>query len=841
MIAGRTHPDIARREGERYRVMLERRVLELGLGDHVEFDDRFLSIDGLADLLASTDVFVTPYRNREQIASGALTFALASGCPVVSTPYWYAQDMLASGAGALVPVRRPGGVGRCGLPLRRRSRGAVGGARGVAAGGLVACVAGGRESHGLRARGGAQACASPPALRGRRAPADDAAHRPPADAGGRRRDHPARVRDDPEPGHRLLRRRRRPARPGGARACPSRARSSTGRRSSIGRWRFCARPRARAGCTTSWATTGAGSTSLTSATTSAARSGRSARFSAPPGFRRSSSRPDRCSKSSSGACPASCRSEPPPTRCSASRVSTPTGSTSARGACSSVASTSSRPPTRESASDEWSWFEDRLSYDNARLAQALVVGASALERDDETALGLESLRWLGDQCGLAEDRLRLPGHHGRRRASRRPEPATSNRSTLRRSSRPSSPRLRSRGDPEHGARASRAFEWFLGRNRLDRPLYDFATGGCSDGLGSDDVNTERGGRVDARVPPRGADPRGHRGPVQRPPRVRTGRGDVSDPELFRRDPANPILTADDWPYPVNAVFNPAAVVVGDETVLLARVEDRRGSRTSRSLAPPTASTVGRWTESRCLRPQADTPSEQWGFEDPRIIWIEELEPFRDHVHRVRPRRPRGLPSRDRGLQQRRALRDRPPAGGQERRAPSPSNRRPLGALPPSEDRVRRRPRRDLRSRDPPIWSAGAPPSPCSNRVRAPGGTRSASDSARRRCVPTTAGSSSTTASRRPCPATSTGSASRCSTWPSRRESCGVFRRGSSPRRRPTSGRETSPTSSSRAGSSTSREAASSGSTTGQPIPRSVSPPPSSTRCSRPCSRRRSGG
>ena len=121
-IAGRTHPDIAHREGERYRLMLERRVLELGLGDHVEFDDRFLSIDELSDLLAATDVFVTPYRNREQIASGALTFAIAAGCGVVSTPYWYAQDMLASGAGRLVPFDDPAGARRCGLRLHRAAR-----------------------------------------------------------------------------------------------------------------------------------------------------------------------------------------------------------------------------------------------------------------------------------------------------------------------------------------------------------------------------------------------------------------------------------------------------------------------------------------------------------------------------------------------------------------------------------------------------------------------------------------------------------------------------------------------------------------------------------------------
>jgi hypothetical protein len=48
------------------------------------------------------------------------------------------------------------------------------------------------------------------------------------------------------------------------------------------------------------------------------------------------------------------------------------------------------------------------------------------------------------------------------------------------------------GDPAHGMRAQRAFDWFLGRNKLGRPLYDFATGGCSDGLGDDDVNANEG-------------------------------------------------------------------------------------------------------------------------------------------------------------------------------------------------------------------------------------------------------------------------------------------------------------------------------------------------------------
>ena len=103
LIAGRTHPEVARLTGEQYRLLLERRAVDLGVADHVEFDDRFLSVPELADVLHATDVFLTPYRNPEQIASGALTFALAAGCAAISTPYLFAKDMLATGAGTLVP------------------------------------------------------------------------------------------------------------------------------------------------------------------------------------------------------------------------------------------------------------------------------------------------------------------------------------------------------------------------------------------------------------------------------------------------------------------------------------------------------------------------------------------------------------------------------------------------------------------------------------------------------------------------------------------------------------------------------------------------------------------
>ena len=105
LIAGRTHPEVLRKEGETYRDSLLSKAAELGVSGQVQFMDGFLRIEEIARLLAATDVFVTPYVNLDQIVSGALTFALAAGCPVVSTPYLYAVDQLSSGAGVVVADR----------------------------------------------------------------------------------------------------------------------------------------------------------------------------------------------------------------------------------------------------------------------------------------------------------------------------------------------------------------------------------------------------------------------------------------------------------------------------------------------------------------------------------------------------------------------------------------------------------------------------------------------------------------------------------------------------------------------------------------------------------------
>jgi glycosyltransferase involved in cell wall biosynthesis len=103
LVAGRTHPEIVRRDGEHYRERLESLSLSLGVDDIVQFRDWFHDVDELSTLLHATDVFATPYSNAEQIVSGALSFAIAAGVPFVSTPYRYASSLAAEGCGLTVP------------------------------------------------------------------------------------------------------------------------------------------------------------------------------------------------------------------------------------------------------------------------------------------------------------------------------------------------------------------------------------------------------------------------------------------------------------------------------------------------------------------------------------------------------------------------------------------------------------------------------------------------------------------------------------------------------------------------------------------------------------------
>jgi len=106
IVLGATHPSVKEHYGERYRVMLENRVKQLGVSSSVIFYNRFVSHNELTEFLAAADIYITPYLDPEQITSGTLAYALGAGKAVISTPYSYARELLSDGRGILVPWPR---------------------------------------------------------------------------------------------------------------------------------------------------------------------------------------------------------------------------------------------------------------------------------------------------------------------------------------------------------------------------------------------------------------------------------------------------------------------------------------------------------------------------------------------------------------------------------------------------------------------------------------------------------------------------------------------------------------------------------------------------------------
>ena len=493
VIAGRTHPDVARREGERYRLSLERAVLDLGLEDHVEFDDRFLSVDEIADLLAATDVFVTPYRQQEQISSGALTFGLAAGCGVVSTPYWYARDMLSSGAGTLVPFDDPGAVAAAVCRYIEEPES------------LAAARAEARRI-GEQLAWPAVATATADVLR----EAVEIAPRKRRSVAvldrqrvEMRTDHLLTLVDDVgivQHANGVI-----PNRQSGY--CVD----------DVARLAVVALELARRDDEQVWTSILYRSLAFLHDATVAERGLRN--FMSYD--RRWLDEPhvgDHVGRSiwalgeilATAWVPAVVG---PTERLLDTIVRTVPARASLRTGAYAALGLAHLDPDRldlvarsvlqrvveqlaaayaEHARPGWLWFEDALTYDNARLPHALIVGGVALGRDELTQTGLEALRWLGDESGLADGTLRLTGHGGRGRSEAAPGEGDEQPLDALAFVEAELAAFVVTGDPEHGLRAQHAFDWFLGRNKLRRPLYDFATGGCCDGLGDETTNDNEG-------------------------------------------------------------------------------------------------------------------------------------------------------------------------------------------------------------------------------------------------------------------------------------------------------------------------------------------------------------
>ena len=107
IVVGATHPHIIRNEGESYRLSLQWLAHEKGVEGNVIFYNRFVSLDELVQFISISDIYITPYLDAAQITSGTLAYTLGAGKAVISTPYWYAEEMLADERGALVPFGDP--------------------------------------------------------------------------------------------------------------------------------------------------------------------------------------------------------------------------------------------------------------------------------------------------------------------------------------------------------------------------------------------------------------------------------------------------------------------------------------------------------------------------------------------------------------------------------------------------------------------------------------------------------------------------------------------------------------------------------------------------------------
>jgi glycosyltransferase involved in cell wall biosynthesis len=502
VVLGATHPNLVRDEGEAYRESLMARVRELGVEKHVVFLDQFVDQATLLEFISMCDVYVTPYLNEAQMTSGTLAYSFGLGKPVVSTPYWHARELLADGRGVLVPFGDAAAIGSEIAELltddvRREAmcKRAYAVSRTMTwartAERYVSVFENARQGHWLKVI--ARSDTGSPEPRSPAAPemqighflsmCDDtglfqhAVHSVPDRSHGYCVDDNARAL--------LL-------------AC---ALNNPGeqRLSEVLTARFAAfvqhawnpdtrRFRNFMGFNRAWLED-------TGSEDSHARTlwalGECARRDASPSRRRWA---------------ASLFSEALPTaegfRSPRAWAFTLLGLSAY---CAVAPDDLHAHEVRHLLAErlmsalaavetpEWVWFEEGLSYDNARLPQALMLTGMATQKLAYVEAGLRSLRWLMTQQTAPAGHFRPVGTAGF--GDRREHPRAFDQQPVEATATIAAclAAWRADGDAEWKALATRVFGWFLGSNDLSVALVDMHTGSCRDGLHPDRANENRGG------------------------------------------------------------------------------------------------------------------------------------------------------------------------------------------------------------------------------------------------------------------------------------------------------------------------------------------------------------
>jgi glycosyltransferase involved in cell wall biosynthesis len=503
VILGATHPHVREQHGESYRLALESRTRELGVDGSVIFHNRFVSADELSDFIGAADICITPYLKPEQITSGALAYAVGAGKAIISTPYRYATELLADERGVLVPWRDAAALSAATITLLAddAARAALG-ARAGALGNGMAWPAVARAYHESFAR----------AISGRVRTSRDAAQSPtlaarPIGLPALKLTHLRRMTDD------------------------------TGvlqhARYSVPRYEdgYCLDDNARAllliasiedsGTDERAVVAELGARYL--AFVSHAFNRKSGRFRNFMSYARGWTEPFGSEDSHGRALWALGtvvgRSHSPGTRSLSSDLFhaalpavldfgsprawayTLLGIDRYLGAFTGDRVVES---VREVLADrlmalyestsgpEWHWFEESVTYCNARLPEALIVSGMGMQRPTMIAAGITSLAWLMSTHRSHDGSFAPVGSNGfhargttKARFDQQPVEACGVVSACLAAG-------DATGDARWAGYARWAFDWFLGRNDLRVPLYDASTGGCRDGLHADRTNENQG-------------------------------------------------------------------------------------------------------------------------------------------------------------------------------------------------------------------------------------------------------------------------------------------------------------------------------------------------------------